>query len=75
MLTGIRKVASPIAQMFQVHVFTWYFLCGTLLDVSAPWRGLSSSLGHLVSVCLVCRALLAGRVSVHRAICSSILGY
>ena len=35
MLTGVHKVASPIVQMFQVHLLVWYFPCGTLLDVSA----------------------------------------
>lgn len=50
MLTGIRKVASPIAQMFQVHVFTWYFLCGTLLDVSA----LGEAFPHLWATWSVC---------------------
>lgn len=63
MLTGIRKVASPIAQMFQVHVFTWYFLCGTLLDVSA----LGEAFPHLWatwSVCASCVQCLAGRQGV-----------
>lgn len=35
MLTGVHKVASPIVQMFQVHLLVWYFPCGTLLGVSA----------------------------------------
>lgn len=54
MLTGLHKVASPIVQMFQVHVLAWYFPCGTLLDISALGEAFSSALGHLVSVCLTC---------------------